>query len=154
RKHEFVDTLPKEPVWVAADAARLTQVITNLLNNAAKYTPERGHIWLSLQKEGSHAVITVGDDGIGITSDMLPRVFDLFAQSPRAQGEAPGGLGIGLTLVKKLVEMHGGTVQALSEGPGKGSRFIVRIPAIESPTMHAGNAGAVPSEARAEACDE
>ena len=131
RKHELIESLPAEPVWLEADPVRLAQVVANLLNNAAKYTPDRGHIWLSAEKQGAEAVIRVRDDGLGIAPDMLPRVFDLFAQADRTLEESRGGLGIGLTLVKCLLEMHGGTVKALSDGPGKGSEFVVRLPALE-----------------------
>ena len=131
RKHELIESLPAEPVWLEADPVRLAQVVANLLNNAAKYTPDRGHIWLSAEKQGAEAVIRVRDDGLGIAPDMLPRVFDLFAQADRTLEESRGGLGIGLTLVKCLLEMHGGTVKVLSDGPGKGSEFVVRLPALE-----------------------
>jgi signal transduction histidine kinase len=131
RKHELIESLPGEPVWLDADPVRLAQVITNLLNNAAKYTHDRGHISLSARKEGRQVVIRVQDDGAGIAPEMLPRIFDLFAQADRTLGQAQGGMGIGLTLVKSLIEMHGGTVQAFSDGVGKGSEFVVRLPALE-----------------------
>jgi PAS domain S-box-containing protein len=113
-----------------ADPTRLAQVVGNILTNASKYTPEKGHIWLSAGREAGQVVLRVRDDGIGIREDMLPRVFDLFVQSERAQDRSQGGLGIGLTLVKSLVELHGGTVEAHSEGPGRGSEFVVRLPLL------------------------
>jgi signal transduction histidine kinase len=117
-----------------ADPTRLAQVVTNLVNNAAKYTEEGGHIWLTAERAGNEAVLRVRDDGIGIAPEVLPRVFELFAQGERALGRAQGGLGIGLSLVRRLVEMHGGTITAHSDGPGKGSEFVVRLPArVDSP---------------------
>ncbi len=130
RKHELSLSLPAEAVWLDADPIRLEQVFANLLNNAAKYTEPGGHIWLSVEQEGQEAIVRVNDTGIGIRSDMLPRIFDLFVQSDRALDRAQGGLGIGLTLVRKLVEMHGGTVEGFSEGVGKGSEFVVRLPVV------------------------
>lgn len=131
RKHQLTFTCPDEPIRLEADATRLTQVVANLLNNAAKYTNEGGHIWLTVERKQAEAVLRVRDDGIGITSAMLPLVFDLFAQSDRAMRKSQGGLGIGLTLVRRLVEMHGGTIQAFSDGPGRGSEFVVRLPTAE-----------------------
>jgi PAS domain S-box-containing protein len=130
RKHELTVSLPSEGVWLETDPARLEQVVANLLNNAAKYTEPGGRIWLTAEREGSEAVIRVRDNGIGILSEMLPRVFDLFTQADRSLDRAQGGLGIGLTLVKRLVELHGGRVEAQSEGPGKGSEFVVRLPVV------------------------
>jgi len=106
----------------------LTQVLANLLNNAAKYTEPGGKIWLDVRREGSKAVVSVRDTGEGIPSDMLPRVFDLFTQLDSTYSRKRGGLGIGLTLVKRLVEMHGGEIAAISEGPGHGSEFVMRLP--------------------------
>jgi signal transduction histidine kinase len=131
RKHQLTVKCPDEPIRLDADATRLTQVVANLLNNAAKYTNEGGHIWLTVERKQREAVLRVRDDGIGITPAMLPRVFDLFAQSDRALRKSQGGLGIGLTLVRRVVEMHGGTVQAISEGSGNGSEFIVHLPTAE-----------------------
>jgi signal transduction histidine kinase/ActR/RegA family two-component response regulator len=127
--HELTVALPAEPVWVDADVVRLTQVVGNLLHNAAKYTERGGRISLGAGREGDEAVIRVRDTGIGIRPDMLSRIFDLFVQTDRAADRSQGGLGIGLTLVRRLVEMHGGRVQALSDGPGTGSAFVVRLPA-------------------------
>src|SRR2546421_1492363 len=133
-KHKLTVSWPTEPIWLHADALRLEEVIVNLLNNAAKYTPEGGHIWLSIRQEGNEVVLRVGDDGIGIAPDSLPHIFELFTQAPRSLDRSQGGLGIGLAVVRKLVEMHGGTVEAQSAGPGKGSEFIVRLPILSSPT--------------------
>jgi PAS domain S-box-containing protein len=113
---------------VNADPTRVGQVVANLLNNAAKYTPDGGHIEVCARAESGEAVITVSDDGVGISAEMLPRVFEMFAQVDHTVSRSQGGLGIGLTLVKRLVEMHGGTVQAESGGPGHGCIFTVRIP--------------------------
>jgi CheY-like chemotaxis protein len=107
---------------------RLAQIVANLLNNAAKYTEEGGRISLAGRREGNHAVISVRDSGVGIPVELLPRVFDLFAQADRSYHRAQGGLGIGLTLVRTLVELHGGTVAAKSDGVGRGSEFTVLLP--------------------------
>jgi len=107
---------------------RLSQVLSNLLNNAAKYTARGGRIEVRAERQGDEAVLTVADTGVGIPAKMLPHVFDLFAQVDSTLGRAQGGLGIGLALVRRLVEMHGGEVEAQSEGQGRGSRFIVRLP--------------------------
>ena len=123
---------------VNADATRLSQVILNLLNNAAKYTPSGGHIAVSLEREADDAVLRVRDSGIGITPELLPKVFDLFMQGDRALDRSEGGLGIGLTVAKRIVEMHGGTILARSDGPGKGAEFVVRLPLQATPpvTLH------------------
>lgn len=127
-RHRLDVRIPVEPLLLEGDPVRLTQVIANLLNNASKYTNEAGRITLSVDAENAQAVITVRDNGAGIPREMLPRVFDLFTQIDHAPGRTQGGLGIGLTLVKRLAEMHGGSVEAHSEGVGKGSEFIVRLP--------------------------
>jgi PAS domain S-box-containing protein len=132
-KHELTVSLPPEPVGVHADALRLEEVIVNLLNNAAKYTPEGGHIWLSIQEEADEMALRVRDTGIGIAPDSLPHIFELFTQAPRSLDRSQEGLGIGLAVVRKLVEMHGGTVEAHSAGLGKGSEFIARLPVLRSP---------------------
>jgi signal transduction histidine kinase len=124
-----------EPQWVYADPTRLEQVISNLVINAVKYTPVAGHITVRVSHEAGQAVLRVDDTGIGLEPDLLPRVFDLFVQGERALDRAQGGLGIGLTVVRRLVELHGGTVAAASEGTGKGASFIVRLPAIEAPAL-------------------
>ena len=121
-------SFPHESLLLEVDPVRLAQVVGNLLTNAAKYTETNGHIWLSAQREGDQAVLRVRDSGIGIAPDMLPHVFDLFVQADHTSTKAQGGLGIGLTLVKNLVEMHNGTVEAHSTGLKSGSEFIVRLP--------------------------
>ena len=126
RKHELTVSLPPDPIWLYADASRLEQVVTNLLTNAAKYTNEGGHIWLSAQQEGDKAVLRVRDTGLGIAPAFLPHVFDLFTQAQRSSDRSQGGLGIGLTLAKRLVEMHGGTV-GVSSTLGQGSEFVVSL---------------------------
>ncbi len=128
RRHEFKVVLPPEPLVVEGDAVRLAQVVGNLLNNAAKYTEEGGHIELTVEAARGEAVLRVSDDGVGISAELLPRVFDLFTQGDRSLARSEGGLGIGLTLVKSLVEMHAGTVTAHSDGPLLGSEFVVRLP--------------------------
>jgi PAS domain S-box-containing protein len=130
--HRLSVRLPREPVLLDADFARLSQVVLNLLNNAAKYTEHGGRIWLTAEVEGARAVLRVRDTGIGIPADMLPRIFEMFAQVDRSLERSQGGLGIGLTLVQELVEMHGGEVEALSAGPGRGSEFVVRLPILGS----------------------
>ena len=132
--HQFHVSVPDEPLWVNADQARIAQVLANLLNNAAKYTPDGGSIWFSAAREGSHAVFRVRDTGMGIPSEMLIKVFELFTQVDRSLDRSQGGLGIGLTLVRRLVEMHGGHVEAASSGPGGGSEFTVRLPAVAQPS--------------------
>ena len=132
RRHQLSVTLPAAPIVLNADAARLEQVMVNLLTNAAKYTDEGGHIWVTLEQDGDTAVLRVRDNGIGITSELLPHVFDLFTQEERSLDRAQGGLGIGLSLVRRLVELHHGTVAATST-PGQGSEFIVRLPVGTAP---------------------
>ena len=144
-KHELSVSLPAEPTWLYADALRLEEAIVNLLNNAAKYTPEGGHIWLSLEQEGDEIVLRVKDDGVGIAPESLPHIFELFTQAPRSLDRSQGGLGIGLAVVRKLVEMHGGTVAAQSAGLGKGSEFVLRLPVLSSPT---GRSEALSNETR------
>ena len=130
QRHQLRVTLPDTPVVVRGDASRLTQVVANLLNNAAKYQNEGGLIELTVRAEGDDAVITVRDRGIGLSREMLSEAFELFAQGERTPDRAQGGLGIGLSLVKKLIELHGGGVQAASDGPGQGSEFVVRLPRL------------------------
>jgi PAS domain S-box-containing protein len=131
-KHELTVSLSPQPIWLYADAARLEQVLVNLLTNAAKYTDYGGHIWLIVQEEDDACVLRVRDTGIGITPELLPRIFDLFTQAARSLSRSQGGLGIGLCLVHRLVEMHGGTVEAHS-ALGQGSEFIVRLRTVVSP---------------------
>jgi two-component system CheB/CheR fusion protein len=130
--HELSISLPDEPIWIEADLVRLAQIIANLLTNAAKYTDKAGRIGLSLARDGEWVVLRVRDSGIGIAPDILPRIFELFVQGDRSLARSQGGLGIGLTLVKRLVEMHGGSVSASSHGLGEGSEFVVRLPVARS----------------------
>jgi CheY-like chemotaxis protein len=132
RKHEFSVSLPTESIWVQADPVRLEQVIVNLLNNAAKYTNSGGLIRLSVSSVGGEAVLKVWDNGLGMPPEMLPRVFDLFTQVDATLSRSHGGLGVGLALVRTLVEMHDGRVQAYSAGPNQGSEFTVILPALAS----------------------
>lgn len=127
RRHTLEVSLPAHQIWLAADAARLEQIVVNLLTNAAKYTPEGGRIWLAAEQDGEEAVIRVRDTGSGIAADLLPHVFDLFTQGERTLDRSQGGLGIGLALVRRLVELHQGRVEAQST-LGQGSEFVVRLP--------------------------
>ncbi len=152
-EHALSVSLPPEPLWLEADPARLEQIVTNLLNNAAKYTEPGGRIWLTAEVEpgigrrvsgvGSELadptpdtrypipdalVLRVRDSGVGLAPELLPRVFDLFTQADRSLNRSQGGLGLGLTLVRRLAELHGGSVHAESAGPGQGSEFVVRLP--------------------------
>jgi PAS domain S-box-containing protein len=133
RAHQSLSvTLPSSPVPMHADAARLVQVLGNLLNNASKYTPAGGHVELRAEFQLTHVVVTVRDNGIGIPADMQARVFDLFAQVDSSRELSKGGLGIGLALAKRLAEMHGGTITVSSEGSGRGSEFVVRLPVMRA----------------------
>lgn len=129
-RHELMVSPPAEPLVVEGDPTRLIQIVTNLLDNAAKYTDPGGRIWLSAEREGDDAVIRVRDSGIGISPELLPRIFDMFTQAGMAPERAQGGLGVGLSLVERLVKLHGGTVSAYSGGPGQGSTFTIRLPAL------------------------
>jgi len=126
--HELHVNAPQEPIYLDADPVRLTQVFGNLLNNSCRYTPPGGAITLTTRRQGSEAVVTVADTGTGIPPEQLDRIFDMFTQVDRSLERSQGGLGIGLTLVKRLVEMHGGSVEARSAGIGRGSEFVVRLP--------------------------
>jgi signal transduction histidine kinase len=130
RDQTLTVTHPSRPLHLDADSSRLLQIVGNLLNNASKFTPHGGHVSLSVTHEATEAVIRVKDDGIGIAQHELPRIFELFAQVDTSLERSQSGLGIGLTLVKNLVELHGGSVEARSEGIGKGSEFTVRLPVI------------------------
>jgi signal transduction histidine kinase len=130
RQQELTVDLPPQPLRLEADPTRLEQVVANLLNNAAKYTDHGGHIWLSARQEGGELILRMRDTGVGIAPEMLTRIFEPFVQSDRVLHHSQGGLGIGLTLVRSLVQMHGGTITAHSEGPGKGSEFVVCLPAV------------------------
>ena len=134
RKHELTVSLPTDPIWLHADASRLEQVVTNLLTNAAKYTNEGGHIWLSAKQEGDKAVLRVRDTGLGIAPAFLPHVFDVLTQAERSSDRSQGGLGLGLTLAKRLVEMHGGTI-GVSSTLGEGSEFVVSLVACPPAAM-------------------
>ncbi|HET7400638.1 MAG TPA: ATP-binding protein [Usitatibacter sp.] len=126
-------TVSLEPVWVDGDEVRLEQVVQNLVVNALKYTPRGGHIRVSLVREDGHAVLRVADNGVGLSRELAARAFDLFVQGERDLDRSQGGLGIGLTLVRRLAELHGGSATVASDGPGRGSEFTVRLPAIERP---------------------
>jgi PAS domain S-box-containing protein len=130
QQHQLSVSLPAPPVLLEADPVRLAQAVGNLLLNAAKYTDRAGRIWLTGERAGGEAVIRVRDTGVGIDAELLPRIFDLFTQADRSLARSQGGLGIGLTVVKHLVEMHGGAVCARSDGPGRGSEFVIRLPAL------------------------
>jgi len=137
--HALSVTLPPDPIWLDADPVRLEQVVVNLLNNATKYTDDGGQIGVTVVQEGEEMVLKVRDTGIGIEASLLPRIFDLFAQADRSLLRSQGGLGIGLALVRRLVELHGGRVEARSEGLGRGCEFVVRLP-VEGPASGAGAA--------------
>ncbi len=130
RRHRLTVSSTPGPLWLEADPVRLEQVVANLLNNAAKYTPPGGMIRVSGDRDGDEVVLRVRDDGIGIAPELLPRIFDMFTQADNSLARTQGGLGIGLTLVQLLVQLHGGSVQALSPGPGLGAEFVVRLPGI------------------------
>ncbi len=144
-RHDLVVDLPAEPIYLEADPARLVQVFGNLLNNACRYTEEAGTIRLSVTREGGFAVVRVSDDGIGIEAEELPFVFDIFSQARRANGTARGGLGLGLAIVRRLVEMHGGTIAVTSPGRGRGSTFSVRLPVVVEAATPSNAGRAAPS---------
>jgi PAS domain S-box-containing protein len=127
--------LPADRLRVEIDEARFQRLVLNLLSNAIKYTPRGGSVWVKASQEGEEVVFSVEDTGIGIAADVLPQIFELFTQETRAAGQAPGGLGIGLTMVKEIAELHGGVVDAYSAGIGKGSQFKVRLPAANRRTV-------------------
>jgi two-component system CheB/CheR fusion protein len=129
---ELTITLPKEPIHLEVDGTRLAQVLLNLLTNAVKYTKPGGHIRLTAEHEGGMVVVRVADDGIGIAPEALTRLFDMFFQADRSLERTQGGLGVGLTLARRLVELHGGTIEARSEGLGRGSEFVIRLPGLEA----------------------
>src|SRR6185503_12553410 len=142
--HSLSIALPESPVVLDVDPVRVEQVLTNLLANAARFTPRGGSIDLTVERERGEAVIRVRDNGIGIRAEMVPRIFELFAQADRLPGEVAHGLGIGLTLVQRLVELHGGRVVARSGGRGQGSEFEVRLP-LSLATLASASPAAVPS---------
>jgi CheY-like chemotaxis protein len=132
RRHQLVQNLSAEPVYVEGDTKRLVQVLANLLNNAAKYTPEGGKLVVWLGATFDQVLVSVSDSGIGISAELLPTVFDLFSQAERTPDRSQGGLGLGLALVKSLVELHGGMVTAASPGRNMGSEFTVRLPRLHT----------------------
>ncbi|HSS48640.1 MAG TPA: ATP-binding protein, partial [Thermoanaerobaculia bacterium] len=140
--HELTVALPPEPVHLDADPTRLAQIFINLLNNAVKYTEAGGHIHLAAERQGSEVVVSVRDTGIGITGEHLPHLFEMFSQVAPALERTAGGLGIGLALVRGLVELHGGNVEARSAGLSQGSEFIVRLPASTPPARAQSQPGA------------
>jgi PAS domain S-box-containing protein len=144
--HKLEVHLPEDPIWVTVDPVRMVQVLENLLSNACKYTDSGGQISLRVEREEDGVAIRVRDNGVGLDSELLPHVFDLFTQSTRSLDRSQGGLGIGLTLVRTLVEMHGGTVAAFSDGPQRGSEFVVRLPI--------GEPGATPAPERPRSMSE
>ncbi len=134
-RHALTVVVPDDPIFVNGDATRLAQVVSNLLNNSAKYTHHGGHIALTVRREGTTAMVSVKDDGVGIPPAMLDKVFQMFTQVDRTLEKTTGGMGIGLSLVHGLVAMHGGTIEAHSEGEGRGSEFIARLPILTSPVQ-------------------
>jgi len=131
--HELSVSVPDQPVWVESDPIRMAQVIANLLTNAAKYTDQAGRISVCAAREGEEVVVRVRDTGVGIAPELQSRIFELFVQGDRSLDRSQSGLGIGLTLVKRLIEMHGGSVAVASQGAGQGSEFTVRLPALPEP---------------------
>jgi CheY-like chemotaxis protein/two-component sensor histidine kinase len=140
--HTLTLDIPAEPIPVDADVTRLAQVFSNLLNNAAKYTSPGGRIQLAVERRDDRVMVSVSDNGVGIPADMLERIFDMFTQVDHSLEKSHGGLGIGLTLVQRLVEMHGGTVTAFSDGHASGSRFVVELPVARPPLPGGGGEGA------------
>jgi signal transduction histidine kinase/ActR/RegA family two-component response regulator len=134
RRHELTVSRPGVPVYVRGDGTRLEQVLFNLLDNAAKYTPDGGHLFLIVEAQDAYVNVTVRDGGIGIAPAFLPHVFEMFSRADNALERSSGGLGIGLALVRRLTELHGGTVEARSAGSGAGSEFIVRLPTVPAPS--------------------
>jgi PAS domain S-box-containing protein len=150
--HRLTVTLPPEAIYLNADLVRLSQVFMNLLTNAARYMERGGSIWIAAGREGRDVVVRVRDTGVGIPVDLLPRVFEMFFRVDRSLEKAQGGLGVGLALTRRLVEMHGGKIEARSDGPGKGSEFVVRLPApmstpVSQPAMPSSH-GAMPRAVR------
>lgn len=141
RRHTLSVSLPEEPVYVRADPTRLAQVFGNLLHNAAKYTPDGGGVGVAVQVSGNEVAISVTDTGTGIPEAMLKSIFELFTQLPRSLARSDGGLGVGLTLARRIVEMHGGSIEAHSEGLDQGAQFIVRL------TLASAAAGVAPAPA-------
>jgi signal transduction histidine kinase/DNA-binding response OmpR family regulator len=148
RQHSLMVDLPRHGLAIEADAIRMAQVVANLLNNAAKYTEPHGTLAIGARREGDAVVLWVRDTGIGLSAEILPRIFDLFVQERQALDRAQGGLGLGLAIVKTLVELHGGTVEAHSEGHGRGSEFVVRLPAAPAAGRPAPSSPAAPEAAQ------
>jgi len=138
KEHAVNVELHDGELWINADKPRLTQVLCNLIQNAARYTPDKGRIAVTVRREAAYAVVEVADNGIGIAADVLPIVFDMFVQGNSTRSGTPGGLGVGLTLVQRLTQDHGGTVSAASDGLGQGSRFTVALPlaSAQATTQH------------------
>ncbi len=147
RRHTIDVVLPESPMPMTGDATRLAQVFANLLHNAAKFTAPGGHIRVQVIHDDAGITATVADDGIGIEPAMLSRVFELFTQVDQTLERPQAGLGVGLTLARRLIEMHGGTLEGTSDGPGRGSRFVVRLPHVAAPERAAAPAAAHPPEA-------
>jgi PAS domain S-box-containing protein len=147
RGHSLSVVMPPEPLPIEGDLTRLSQALTNLLNNAAKYTPPPGEIHLAVEKEGGVVAIRVRDTGVGITADLLPKIFELFTQGERPLDRSEGGLGIDLTLAQRLIKLHGGSIEAMSDGPGQGSELVVRLPLAAAPAQSC-SSGPRPAEAR------
>ena len=145
-KHKLTINAPEAPVWIEADVVRMAQVLSNLLSNAAKYTPSPGQIWLTAARENGQIAISIRDTGIGIAPEVVPRLFEMFMQVAPGTSLSQGGLGIGLTLVKNLVEMHGGTVEAHSEGLGRGSEFVIKLVVAEAGAQDMAKSPAPPSQ--------
>jgi len=137
RRHELQVKLAPMPLYVDGDSTRLTQMFSNILHNAAKYTPPGGHIQLALDREGDCVVVRVRDDGQGIAADVLPYIFEAFVQDDQSLARSAGGLGVGLALVRRLCELHGGSIVAASEGAGRGSEFTLRLPLVDDPARPA-----------------
>jgi CheY-like chemotaxis protein len=139
--HELTISLPAEPLWIDGDLVRLAQVVSNLLNNAARYSERNRTIALVAEREGNKAILRVRDQGLGISTETMPHIWDLFVQGHRDADSAQGGMGIGLTLVRSFTELHGGTVDVRSEGLSRGSEFIVTLPLAEAPGLDNSTSG-------------
>src|SRR6185369_5370723 len=148
-RHKLTVILPDRPIHLDADPVRMAQVISNLLNNAAKYIPEGGDIRLESRREEGEVVLTVADNGMGLAPELMPRLFEMFAQGPSGLEQSQGGLGIGLSLVKGLVNLHGGSVTAESAGPGQGSRFSVRLQVMDEAVLPFGASAGLGTATRA-----
>jgi len=136
RNQRLTVSVPRTGLVIEADRGRLAQVVTNLLNNAAKYTPPGGHVTVSAHADGDHIALEVADDGTGIVSDLLPHVFDAFTQGPQGLDRKQGGLGLGLAIARQLIVAHGGTIEARSAGPGQGTVMLVQVPCARVPSPH------------------